>query len=107
MSWQIKFYEEAIEDMENLDGSKRKEVMKGIFKVSQNPLPNTEGGYGKPLGNHSGVNLTGCLKIKFRQSGIRVVYFLERKEGVMNVIIVSIRDDDYVYKQAVKRFSSI
>jgi len=36
--------------------------MKGIFKVSQNPLPNTEGGYGKPLGNHSGVNLTACLK---------------------------------------------
>lgn len=44
MSWQIKFYEEAIEDMENLDGSKRKQVMKGLFKVSQNPLPNTEGG---------------------------------------------------------------
>jgi len=34
MSWQIKFYEEAIEDMENLDGSKKKEVMNGIFKVS-------------------------------------------------------------------------
>ncbi len=57
MSWQIKFYEDAIEDIESLDGSKKKEVMKGILKVSQNPLPNTEGGYGKPLGNKSGVNL--------------------------------------------------
>ena len=47
------------------------------------------------------------LKIKFRQSGIRVVYFLERKEEMMNVIIISIRDDDYVYKQADKRFSPI
>lgn len=84
MIWQIEFYEEAVKDMENLDGSTRKEVMKGIIKVSQNPLPNTEGGYGKPLGNHSGVNLTGFLKIKFKQSGLRVVYFLERKENMVN-----------------------
>lgn len=103
MSWQVEFYEEAVKDMENLDGSTKKEVIKGIIKVSQNPLPNTEGGYGKPLGNHSGANLTGFLKIKFKQSGLRVVYFLERKEGIMNIVIVSIRDDDYVYKQAVKR----
>lgn len=104
MSWQIRFLEEAINDMENLDGSRRKQVLKGIIKVSQNPIPNTEGGYGKPLGNHSGANLTGYLKIKFKQSGLRVVYYLERKEEIMNIIIVSIRDDDYVYKQAAKRF---
>lgn len=84
MIWQIEFYEEAVKDMENLDDSTRKEVMKGLIKVSQNPLPNTEGGYGKPLGNHSGVNLTGFLKIKFKQSGLRVVYFLERKENMVN-----------------------
>lgn len=84
MIWQIEFYEEAVKDMENLDDSTRKEVMKEIIKVSQNPLPNTEGGYGKPLGNHSGVNLTGFLKIKFKQSGLRVVYFLERKENMVN-----------------------
>ncbi|ETA78932.1 type II toxin-antitoxin system RelE family toxin [Youngiibacter fragilis] len=84
MRWQIKFYEEAVRDMESLDGSTKKEVIKGTIKVSQNPLPNTEGGYGKPLGNHSGVNLTGFLKIKFKQSGLRVVYFLERKGEIVN-----------------------
>lgn len=103
MSWHIKFYDEAIKDMESLDGSTKKEVLKGIQKVSQNPLPNTEGGYGKPLGNHLGAHLTGCLKIKFRKSGLRVVYFLERSEESMNIIIVSIRNDDYVYKQAERR----
>lgn len=103
MSWQIKFYEDAIEDIESLDGSKKKEVMKGILKVSHNPLPNTEGGYGKPLGNKSGVNLTGLFKIKLRQSGLRIVYFLEREDEMMNIVIVSIRDNDYVYEQAAKR----
>lgn len=44
MSWHIKFYDEAIKDMISLDGSMKKEVLKGIQKVSQNPLPNTEGG---------------------------------------------------------------
>ncbi|WP_312653875.1 type II toxin-antitoxin system RelE/ParE family toxin [Proteiniclasticum sp.] len=103
MSWQIKFYEEAIVDIENLDGSKKKEVMKGILKVSQNPLSNTEGGYGKPLGNKSGVNLTGFFKIRFRQSGLRIDYYLERQDEIMNIVIVSIRDNDYVYEQAAKR----
>ncbi|HCW74843.1 MAG TPA: addiction module toxin RelE [Clostridiaceae bacterium] len=103
MSWQIKFYEDVIEDIESLDGSKKKEVMKGILKVSQNPLPNTEGGYGNPLGNKSGVNLTGLFKIKLRQSGLRIVYFLEREDEMMNIVIVSIRDIDYVYEQAAKR----
>lgn len=103
MSWQIKFYEEAIVDIENLDGSKKKEVMKGILKVSQNPLSNTEGGYGKPLGNKSGVNLTGFFKIRFRHSGLRIVYYLEREDEIMNIVIVSIRDNDYVYEQAAKR----
>lgn len=64
MNWEIVFHEEAIEDLKKLDASLRKEVLKGIQKVSQNPLPNTEGGYGKPLRNDSITKLAGCYKIK-------------------------------------------
>jgi len=32
MRWQIKFYEEAVRDMESLDGSTKKEVIKGTIK---------------------------------------------------------------------------
>lgn len=46
MSWQINFLEDAKKELADLDGSLKKQVLKGILKVSENPLPNTEGGYG-------------------------------------------------------------
>lgn len=35
-----------------LDNSQRLLVLKAVQKVQINPLPDYEGGYGKPLGNH-------------------------------------------------------
>lgn len=39
MTWIIEFLEEAEKDMKKLDHSVRVQVLKGIKKVSQNPLP--------------------------------------------------------------------
>lgn len=103
MTWSIEFLEEAAKDMKKLDHSAQIQVLKGITKVSKNPLPVEEGGYGKPLGNKSGINLTNLLKIKFRDQGIRVVYKVERVDGVMKIIVVSARTDEQVYKEAAKR----
>lgn len=103
MTWSIEFLEEAAKDMKKLDHSAQIQVLKGITKVSKNPLPVEEGGYGKPLGNKSGINLTNLLKIKFRDLGIRVVYKVERVDGVMKIIVVSARTDEQVYKEAAKR----
>lgn len=50
MTWRIEFLEEATKDMKKLDHSVQVQVLKGIRKVSKNPLPAEEGGYGKPLG---------------------------------------------------------
>ena len=86
MTWSIEFLEEAEKDMKKLDHSAQIQVLKGISKVSQNPLPAEEGGYGKPLGNKSGTNLTNFLKIKFRDLGIRVVYKVERVNGIMKIL---------------------
>ena len=103
MTWEIEFLEEAEKDMKKLDHSAQIQVLKGIMKVSKNPLPAEEGGYGTPLGNKSGTNLTNLLKIKFRDLGIRVVYKIERVNGVMKIIVVSVRTDEKVYKEAAKR----
>lgn len=103
MTWDIEFFEEAEKDMKKLERSAQIQVLKGIRKVSKNPLPAEEGGYGKPLGNKSGANLTGLMKIKFRDLGIRVVYKIERIDGVMKIIVVSARTDEQVYKEAAKR----
>ena len=65
MTWSIEFsIEEAQKDMKKLDHSAQVQVLKGITKVSGNPLPAEEGGYGKPLGNKSGTNLTNLMKDK-------------------------------------------
>ena len=103
MTWSIEFLEEAQRDMKKLDHSAQIQVLKGITKVSGNPLPTEGGGYGKPLGNKSGTNLTNLMKIKFRDLGIRVVYKIERVDGVMKIIVVSARTDEQVYKEAAKR----
>lgn len=61
MTFSIEFLEEAEKDLKKLDHSVQIQVLKGISKVSQNPLSAEEGGYGKPLGNKSGTNLTNLL----------------------------------------------
>lgn len=103
MSYQINFIPEALSDLKKLDHSIRPQVVKGIQKVSQNPVSVHQGGYGKPLGNKDGANLTGLFKIKFRGIGIRVVYSVEEKDGIMTIIIVSVRADNQVYQEACKR----
>ena len=103
MTWSIEFLEEAKKDLKKLDHSVQLQVLKGIRKVAQNPLPVQEGGYGKPLGNKAGTNLTNLLKIKFRDLGIRVVYKAMRVDGIMKIIVISARSDEQVYKEAGRR----
>ena len=103
MAWQIKYHPLAEEELAKLDGSVRKIVLKGIIKVSANPKPFYEGGYGKPLGNRDGSGLAGLFKIKFRDIGIRVVYEPVMTDTTMKIIIVSARADNQVYKEAYSR----
>ena len=103
--WRIDYHPEAKQELKKLDGSQRKLVLKAIIKVSENPKSNTEGGYGKPLGNKNGKNLTGLFKIKLKGLGLRVVYKLERvePENIMRIIVISVREDNEVYDIAAKR----
>ena len=60
--WNIKITKEAKKDFQQLDNSLKKQVAAGIIKVARAPLPSPHG-YGKPLGNKNGKNLTGFFKI--------------------------------------------
>jgi mRNA interferase RelE/StbE len=101
MAWKIQIADEAKKDYKRLEGSLRKQVLAGILKVSEAPLPSPNG-YGKPLGNKNGNNLTGFFKIKYRGIGIRVVYTLVLDKMTMNIIVISQRDDNYCYELASK-----
>lgn len=105
MAWIVAFIKEAEKDLKSLDRSQQLQVLKAIEKVSSNPLPTTESGYGKPLGAHLSSNLTGYLKIKLVKAGLRVVYCLVREENVMKIIIISVRNDEKVYRLAQSRIN--
>ena len=101
MAWHIRITDEAKKDYGKLETSVRKLVLAGILKVSKAPLPSPDG-YGKPLGNKKGNNLTGFFKIKYRGIGIRVIYTLVLDKKIMNIIVISQRDDNYCYELASK-----
>ena len=80
-----------------------KPTLNEIKKVSENPLPKNENGYGNPLGHKQGKNLTGFLKIKLLRYGVRVVYLLVREKTTMRIIVIGARKNEEVYKIADKR----
>ena len=107
MMWQVQFLEAAQKDFERLDGSQKQETAKAICKVSQNPLPASKGGYGKPLGAHADTNLVGLLKIKLKRAGIRIVYKLVQDRDHMLIIVIGLRSDSAVYKTAARRIAKL
>ena len=104
--WELSFLPEAREDLRALDGSQRIRVVKASAKVQSNPLPSSEGGYGKPLGNKRLSQLSGLMKVKLKSDGIRIVYKLERIEHAMRIVVIGVRSDDAVYREAQKRRES-
>ena len=103
MVWNVRITDEAKKDFEKIEGSIRRQVLAGIIKVSKAPLPSPNG-YGKPLGNKKGNNLTGFFKIKYRGIGIRVVYTLVLDKMTMNIMVISQRDDNYCYDFVAKLY---
>ena len=103
MTWDVRITDEARQDFQRLDGSIKKQVIAGIQKVAKAPLPSPQG-YGKPLGNKNGNNLTGFFKIKYKGIGIRVVYTPVVSEAIMNIVVISEWDDNYCYELAMKLY---
>ena len=103
--WAVTYLDQAVDDLKRIKEPRASHARKAIDKAAENPLPFTEGGYGRPLGNKRGQNLTGLLKLKLRGDGIRVVYALERDEHLMRILVISVRDNMQVYEIAARRQS--
>lgn len=103
MCWKIQYLPEAVKDFKKLSGNQRLLVATALSKVAENPLPIHQGGYGKPLGNKGGRDLTGFLKIKLQNEGLRIVYKLVRTETRMLIVIIGSRADEQVYNAALHR----
>ena len=106
MKWTVEYIKEAQKDLRKLDPYVRKLVLKAIDKTAERPLPPPDG-IGKSLGNHASSKLSGFYKIKLKNLGYRVVYDLVRDGSVMKIIIISVRDDETVYKEAERRVQGL
>ena len=98
-AWEIRYTEKAKSDLDGFDASSRRQITKALEKVSGNPLPRREGGYGVELR----ASLSDCLKVKLKAAGIRIVYKLERTETAMRVIVIGMRAGAEVYREAERR----
>lgn len=94
MKWDVTYLPETLDDLRRLDGSLRILVRKAIQKVVTNPLSENEGGYGKLLDNKNNTNLSGFLKIKLRDAGLRIVYKLVHIEDRIIIIVIGAWEDD-------------
>ncbi len=101
--WDIIYSPDAFRDLAELSGGVQSRVIDAIERVSRNPLPQREGGYGVELGKKNGVDLSGLLKIKLKKSGVRVVYKLMRDDKGMKIVVIGMRANSEVYKEAAKR----
>lgn len=106
MEWTIEYIKEAQRDLKKLEPHNRLLILKAIEKTAERPLPLPDG-IGKPLGNHVSSNLAGYYKIKLKNLGYRVVYGLKKENSVMKVIVIGIRDDEAVYKEAERRIKNM
>ena len=103
MKWSVSFLPEADKDLDRLSHPMQLMVKKAIDRVKTIPLPQSEGGYGKPLGHTHGLDLTNLVKIKLRGAGIRIVYKIVKTKSEMLVIVIGIREDEEVYEIAYTR----
>lgn len=51
--------------------------------------------------------MSGYYKIKLKNAGYRVVYRLIIEGDIMQIIVISIRDDEAVYKEAERRIKKL
>ena len=93
--WKVELIAEAQADFSKLDGSVKKQVLKQLIKLEQNPQ------YGEHLGNKAGINLEGYFKLYANKKQIRIVY--EVIDQAIKVIAIDKREDMEVYRVALSR----
>lgn len=93
------FYEEAVNDYNDLDGSQKVVVMKALQRIEEKGQS-----LGDTLGNKGPTNLSGYRKVKIKKEGIRIVYSITNsKTEITEIVAIGNRSDSEVYEQAYQR----
>jgi mRNA interferase RelE/StbE len=96
-TYQLQFDKDALREWATLDGSVKTTLKKLLRKRLEQPhVP----------GDALHRELKGYYKIKLRKQGYRLIYAVKDDVLVVMVVAVGKREDDEVYKAAVKRAKS-
>ena len=95
--YQLQFDEDARKEWATLDGSVKTTLKKLLLRRLEQPhVP----------GDALHRELKGYYKIKLRKAGYRLIYAVKDDVLVVLVVAVGKRENDEVYKDAVKRAKS-
>jgi mRNA interferase RelE/StbE len=100
MAFRIEYHQKVYKDLEKLrlNRSQLKNLKKKIEDISRNPFPKNQGGLGEPLSG----NLKGLMKFRF-DDVYRVVYRIVIDQETLKIIVIGLRADQKVYRQADER----
>lgn len=102
MSFKVELHPKAVRDFDALDGSIRKEIVKKIDALSENPF------LGKPLGNKLGMDLTVFFKLYAARKKYRIVYrILKGRLEVIEIIGIGKREKAEIYKLIFRRLQDL
>jgi mRNA interferase RelE/StbE len=90
--------EDAIDDLQDLDGAVRLQVFKALLKLETSPDQR-----GAPLGSNLGGNLTGFRKLIVGRKDYRIVYRVEDDGTASVVMVIARRSDNEAYELALAR----
>ena len=97
VTYQLQFHNDALKEWATLDGSVKTTLKKLLLKRLEQPhVP----------GDALHRELKGFYKIKLRKQGYRLIYAVKDDVLVVMVVAVGKRENDEVYKEAVKRAKS-
>lgn len=96
-TYQLQFDKDALKEWAKLDGSVKTTLKKLLLKRLEQPhVP----------GDALHRELSGYYKIKLRKQGYRLIYAVKDEVLVVLVVAVGKRENDDVYKDAMKRTQS-
>lgn len=96
----VVFTDPALDDFNQLDGSAKLVVAKGLKKLEDSPESR-----GEPLGSRKLGNLTGLRKLVVGNRTYRIVYKVEENDTICVVLVIAGRADDECYDLAVGRLN--
>lgn len=104
--FEVRFAKEAIKEYENLDNSVLELVNKSIdeleFRADE---------VGKKLENNSHTKLAGCMEIKLRSAGIRIIFRVTNYVidilRVVYIVAIQKRSNNYAFNVSSDRIKKI